>query len=95
MENQYQFIVSVHYATGEGSTINLLIVPSSYDKNLVEQLFIKAFDQYYLSSLEYATKEEFLEYKAYIPSAVLSIINGTELTPSGFSWYSSCYKNYA
>jgi hypothetical protein len=92
--SDYHFTVSDHFATGEGNTINLMVTPSHYEPKFVEELFVKAFDSYYLGSFQFVAKEEFFEYAPYLPPKVLSIINKEVLTPANFSWYSSFHISF-
>lgn len=91
---KYQYIVSDNFATGEGTTINLMIVPIHYDMKYIETLFVKVIDFYYWGNAKNVTKEEFLQYSHYVPISVQKIINEEVTPPGNFIWYSSFHVNY-
>ena len=88
---KFSYVISHHFATGEGSTILMMIVPNHYD---VDLMFNQFFDSYYQGSSKIVTEEEFLEYIDYIPVLVQRIIRAEVPTPGNFIWYSSFHVNY-
>ena len=90
-----KFIISQYSATGEGLTLCLMVINDDIEDQTVDYYFSKFFNDFHASFREYVTKEQFLEYKNYIPEVVQRHING-ELTPAPyFMWHSRFYVNYS
>lgn len=89
-----KYILGHHYATGEGTTISMMIAPETDGPEYIKRQCEDCFTSYYADSCYEVNKEEFLIYHDYIPSAVLNYLNGQQQWPPTFFWVSQIHKNY-
>lgn len=90
-----KYLISQTSATGEGITICLMVTSESMRDEIADDYFLGFFDYYYANFREFVTKEQFLEYKNYIPEIVQKHING-EVSPAPyFIWHSRFHVNYS
>jgi hypothetical protein len=90
----YKFIVSDYYATGEGTTISLMIAPEFYGEEYTKKHCKEVFTDYYASMCEEVSYEKFMEYKNHFPSIVMRYLTGEAEPPGGFYWVSQTYINF-
>lgn len=90
----YQYIATDHYATGEGVTVSIAILPASFGEEYTKRFLKDVFTDYFIDDYEVLDKETFLEYYSmHIPEFVINKLGEDDI--SSFHWYSQVHLNYA
>lgn len=88
--DQYTYLVSEYYATGEGSVGCILVTRDS--ENVAIEMFVDIFD-YYARGMQKLTGDEFwAKYKTRVPEFVFNVVH-REMPPA-FVYHSQYYLNF-
>jgi hypothetical protein len=106
MNEDYIYVRSHYFGTGEGMTLGLLVTRAlpnreQYDNELSrETVALMQFDETFGSFLGRGavaiSKHTFLtENEDFIPKHVKQIVNGGKQTPGNFKWSAEVHINYS